>query len=230
MSSSSDKVYRIQTNVAVAAAVASADPVDSVDSIGTVIAKQKTVRQSYLQTRHIVDTIYEGVGAGADEKSSWKNIIELPVPLENSALVTFADSVYIIGGNTSSPDYVKMGQQNVYRYTISSGELKECKAFPYPIYRHAAIVVNGMIYVTGGLRQYCLLNAYYSAWVYNPSTDEWTKLADLPEAVFGHKMIVSTTDEKKILIVKGYENPENFQEGKTQEYDIVNDSWTIIGG
>ena len=96
---------------------------------------------------------------------------------------------------------------------------------PSPIARTEAggAVINDKIYVFGGFTN-TSMEASLQSHVYDPSTDVWTRLADMPAKVTHY---ICAVDGNTVWIVAGF-GGDNPGPAVTQvyKYDIITDSWS----
>src|SRR5207248_1662385 len=95
---------------------------------------------------------------------------------DHTALVTVGGFLYLIGGVTAWPQ-PSVTTVNVYDPSTNAWT----SAAPLPIARGAtgAAVLNGKIYVTGGLEAGASVPDFT---VYDPGTNTWTTLPNMPTA------------------------------------------------
>ena len=91
---------------------------------------------------------------------------------------------------------------------------------PQRLFGHAAAVMGGKIYVTGGWNQ----EAVNSAYAYDPQADAWTQLASMGTARKGH---ASAAVGGKLYVFGGM--GAGTQRLSTAEvYDPASDSWAQV--
>ena len=152
----------------------------------------------------------------------WDKLPDLPWPACSSGICAIGSNVYIVGG----ADYDKQrfytngdraGNTNrlgarllvIDTENLSAGwrELAPCPGTPRWV--HATAAVDGMIYVVGGATgddnvagTYCTV---VDNWRYDPGTDEWHRLRDLPVASGNFPAGQIVYNDRYILLVGGYQ-------------------------
>ena len=58
--------------------------------------------------------------------------------------------------------------------------------------------------------------------MYNPETDQWTRVPDLPIKLSSAKMELL---DGRPTIIGGYDSETKDQNGKLYQYDVLNDEW-----
>ena len=88
--------------------------------------------------------------------------------------------------------------------------------------RLATVAYNGKIYVIGGLEGTDDKDCKNSTAVeqYEPNTDSWTQMANMPTPRHGHSAVVI---DNKILVVGGY--TDSGPTDMVEEYDPIIDKW-----
>ena len=89
---------------------------------------------------------------------------------------------------------------------------------PCGVYQHAAAVMGGKIYVTGGETDEGSMN---SVFVYDPQADAWTQLASMSTARRRH---ASTLVGGKLYVFGGLSSGVRLS--TVEIYDPASDSWT----
>ena len=98
---------------------------------------------------------------------------------------------------------------------------------PIPLLESAGAVVDGRIYVFGGIERTSLfgLKGGSAVYVYNPKTDSWTRNADMPTAV---THVMAAVDGHKIWFAGGWLGSRTGGFDGTQDvwvYDTRGDLW-----
>ncbi len=109
------------------------------------------------------------------EEEAWVDAPDLPVPLHHARAVTVNETVHVMGGYNAIPF-----QATPTHLTWSPGDEAWSVEDPIPNPRgaHGAAVVDGEIYLVGGVGVDGGLIAAVD--VYDPGTDTWRAEADLP--------------------------------------------------
>ncbi|TVY65624.1 Kelch-like protein terF [Lachnellula suecica] len=116
---------------------------------------------------------------------TWKSFAPIPInPRQEHGAVKFDnDTLYIIGGIIASPFPTVT---TVQKYTISTDTWTTVADLPIPLNHPNSAVVNGKIYVLGGLStidnpDLPFWNATGDCFEYDPTPNTWTTIAQLPE-------------------------------------------------
>ena len=108
--------------------------------------------------------------AGAPQTDDWVTWPALPAALGEVSAGLIGDNLYVVGeGNPAT---------YVYALTPPPGVWSTAAARPHPGNHHAAEVVNGRLYLFGGLTR----GSEGEVQVFDPATGAWTKGADMPFA------------------------------------------------
>ena len=91
---------------------------------------------------------------------------------------------------------------------------------PRGLCNHAAAVMGGKIYVTGGLNQWIRQSSVY---VYDPQADAWTQLTSMGTAREGH---ASAAVGGKLYVFGGYDGTQRLSTAEV--YDPASDSWAQV--
>lgn len=119
----------------------------------------------------------------------WRSAAPLPMPLAYHSVVRMKESLYVIGGRTpqscridDEPDRLS---NRLLEYDANRNRWTELAPMKYSKYRCAAVVLNGEIYVIGGIgcegldrgqSRHCL----DAVEIYNPDGDYWKDGPRLP--------------------------------------------------
>ncbi|MFH1716909.1 MAG: kelch repeat-containing protein [Planctomycetota bacterium] len=96
---------------------------------------------------------------------------------------------------------------------------------PTPRWTQTSAVVNGKIYVIGGLTSQPGEIALSTVEEYDPVTDTWMRKADMPTVrcdMVGSSAVV----DDKIYVIGGYSGGDSCGGTTVEEYDPVTDTWT----
>ncbi len=118
---------------------------------------------------------------------SWLEAAPLPKPLGYGATATLPQGVMFIGGSNAEEGAVA----DCYLLCYENGAVscKPLAALPTTLTGHAAAVMNGKVYVTGGSVAVGEQDAESRLWVYDPAADSWSEGAALPgRGRFLHQM------------------------------------------
>ena len=195
-------------------------------------APMPTVR-TYLGAADVNGKIY-AIGGFSDLNNTeeydpitdtWTIKAAMPTPRFSFAIATYQSKIYCIGGLTGrgAPFSSSVtGAIEVYDPATNVWEIKQ--PMPTPRANFEANVVNGQIYliggITGGPDSSVSINQ-----VYDPANEKWETKKPMPYPVASFS---STVVGNKIFVMGGQGNsndPRNLNQ--TQIYDSTTDSWSI---
>ena len=134
----------------------------------------------------------------------------------NGKIYVFNGFDAIFGGGTSN----RVFNKNVEVFDINTENVNYLSDNPHPVYYSGSAVWNDKIYVFGGTTsQNIFSNKLFR---YDPVTNIWTKLADLPE----YKQVRGEIIKGILYIFGGF---TGLALKSVHAYDIANDVWTYIG-
>ena len=107
-----------------------------------------------------------------------------------------AEYLIVPGAIDLSPPKV---EDKAFRY--HEGRWEALATLPWPVFGAAGCLLNGKMYILGG-RQYFAGEAIKKCAVYDPATNNWASVADLPMALCYHAAVMDSTNEG-ILIISG---------------------------
>ncbi|KKT40338.1 MAG: Kelch repeat type 1-containing protein [Candidatus Collierbacteria bacterium GW2011_GWA2_46_26] len=149
-------------------------------------------------------------------KNIWKKGPDLPTYRYEFGSALVGDNFYIIGGVTAPTVYTVT--KRVDRYDIKSKEWSRVSNHPYIIHHPGVTSDQNFVYVIGGngLR----ISSYSIAHKYNPETDRWQRLADMPtkRCALGLAYL-----DGKIYAVGGADNKRPLS--AFEEYDVEKNQW-----
>jgi N-acetylneuraminic acid mutarotase len=148
--------------------------------------------------------------------NTWSAAAPMPTNRALHAAVALNGKIYVTGGAALGADglFFFPTTLDVYDPDIDTWSTK--KPLPAPRAVHAAVALDGLIYVVGGLGD-------MSTTVYNPASDTWTEKGakfpdprgDLTAAVFnGALYALGGTDASGLLALS-----------RVDQYDVLNDAW-----
>ncbi|MFC1717271.1 sigma-70 family RNA polymerase sigma factor [Candidatus Poribacteria bacterium] len=168
---------------------------------------------------------------------TWTTKADMPTTRTLSAIAVVDGIIYVIGGMFGETIQQNRTLSAVEAYDPATDEWIKKADMPTARFYSAACVVDGRIYVSGGLpickSDICLPTVE----VYDPATDTWTQASDMPWARFGHsasvvagKMYIVGGINKEIieLCAAGeMEDDEGLALFSTVDvYDPATDTWT----
>lgn len=138
----------------------------------------------------------------------WANKYNAPVATSDSAFVTLANNIYVLGG---SPNW----KQN-YKYDPTTNSWTQISDAPYGCMDGGAVIINNKIYMVGDPLENRIQ-------VYDPSTNSWT---------VGAKMLTVRSGfaygavNGKFYVIGGAINGNSAQTTVVEEYNPMTDAWS----
>lgn len=149
--------------------------------------------------------------------ANWDNVSNMLVPRFESNAVTLNDQIYITGGITA-----RNSLKSFVRFDPVTNTWEELTPMPDFRNHHGMAVSNGKIYVSGGtIGEFSFDGQAKTLWVYDPLTDEWSSLADMPIGRSQHGM--AAIDGK--LYVVGGVTPRGGDPTELWVYDPPTNTW-----
>ncbi|XP_078110110.1 kelch repeat and BTB domain-containing protein 12-like [Sander vitreus] len=171
---------------------------------------------------------------------SWLSFAPLPLPLACHCTVSLKERLYVLGGWTpqhqpdDEPDKLS---NRVFQFDPGKDRWTECARMKYSRYRCGTAVLNGEIYILGGIgcdgedrgqSRRCLS----SVEIYNPDTDTWRAGPTLPTSLLTLRTNASNIGavEGKLYLC-GYYKGAGRHEIITKEIlqmDPADNVWTVV--
>nr|XP_020668368.1 kelch-like protein 33 [Pogona vitticeps] len=156
--------------------------------------------------------------------NTWRPCEPLPAPLCGHAACVLDSSIYVCGGSDGSCRC----HSTLIRYLpgappIPLATMREERA------GHAMEVLNGQIYVAGGLRWRDGHGGYadqLACETYNPKLDVWVALSPLPQP---HVIAASAVLEGELYILGGYSHDTYRDTHLIHCYNPTHDRWVNVG-
>lgn len=147
----------------------------------------------------------------------WSREPAMPGPKASFQLVAANDRLYAIGGETGAPETYVFDPEDQSWETLEA---------PEDISRRgaASVVSDGLIYLIGGAREGA---ASTRIDVYDPETDSWTQLADMPTPRAGHAAAL-LNGRIHVFGGRGADLSQTLSDHLV--YDIASDSWEAAEG
>ncbi|XP_062248442.1 kelch repeat and BTB domain-containing protein 12-like isoform X1 [Platichthys flesus] len=171
---------------------------------------------------------------------SWLSFAPLPLPLACHCAVSLKDRLYVLGGWTpqdqpdDDPDKLS---NRMFQFDPSKDRWTECSRMKYSRYRCGTAVLNGEIYVLGGIgcdgadrgQSRCCLS---SVEIYSPDTDTWRAGPTLPTTLLSLRTNATNIGvvEGKLYLC-GYYKGAGRHEIITKEIlelDPADNVWTVV--
>lgn len=182
-----------------------------------------------------IDGLLYVAGGGIAKESPLSTILEIynpatdswtlgaPMPVGSSTApgVALGGKFYVIGGCS---DWECVGSTNVLRYDPTSDSWTTLAPYPEVVAWHSCGAIGSRIFCAGGVteipgdEEYTESNSTY---VYNPATDVWTRLADMPQPQWGAFFGVANS----VLLVSSGASARNIT-NQSFYYDPFTDTWT----
>lgn len=158
----------------------------------------------------------------AEENESWVEVAPLPRPIGASGVAVIGRKIYSVGGIRNGAS-----TNEAYVYDTVLKKWKELPPLHIPRDHVAAAAVDGKVYAIGG-RTYpdTGVHPIYNTAafeVYNPETDGWTELPDLPTPRSG---LSAAVVGKKIYVFGG--EGQHMMFSSVEVYDTLNGSWSSL--
>jgi len=166
----------------------------------------------------------------------WSPLAPMPTPRTHFGVAACQGKVYVFGGQTSETGIntpytyfqfeILTGANEAY--DPSTGRWENKAPMPTPRDHLQANELNGKIYLIGGLRQKPVQipppeNLSNMTEVYDPTTDTWTTMAPIPNAVYDY---CSAAVDKKIYIISGL-NFNGSLSDLVQVFNPQTNSWSL---
>ncbi|MDX2302081.1 MAG: kelch repeat-containing protein [Microscillaceae bacterium] len=171
-------------------------------------------------------------------QNSWRPGPALPENIGTGSLIKFGRKLHLFGGGThpkgTTPSLTNFCIPNPNTYTLdldnptSGWQLNKVAPIPegFVTIHHATAVYQGKVYVIGGqLGHDCGTQDKPWLFSYDPYTNVWTRLQDMPVANAHAEPSTFVVDGK--IIVTGGEK-DNIPSGKIFEYNIATNEWREI--
>jgi len=192
----------------------------------------------------------EGLPAGDGDLSTveayhpatdkWTTKAGMPTARTIPAIAVVDGIIYVIGGLFATPADYQTGDPEALSTMVAydpATDIWTRKAdMPTARYLAAACVMDGRVYVFGGLTAYSLSAvSLTTVEVYDPATDTWTQAADMPWPRHGHsasvvagKMYIIGGVDAELLWAEGEEPGKLAEElfPSIDVYDPGTDTWT----
>ncbi|MGB0384815.1 MAG: kelch repeat-containing protein [Ardenticatenaceae bacterium] len=146
-----------------------------------------------------------------------------PMPVGSSAApgVALGGKFYVVGGCSDSEC---VGSTDVFRYDPALDTWTTLASYPELIAWQSCGAIGARIYCAGGTTSIpggTDDTESNSTYVYNPATDVWTQLAEMPQSQWGAYFTVANS---RLYISSGVANSNISSQGFY--YDPLTDSWT----
>jgi N-acetylneuraminic acid mutarotase len=135
----------------------------------------------------------------------WTKKTDMPSARCTSAIAVVDGIIYVIGGVFATPAGYQTGDveilSTVEAYDPATDTWTRKADMPTARLVHAACVIDGRIYVSGGVPTWSSDICLPTVEVYDPAADTWTRSSDMPWPRYGHS--ASVVDGKMYIIGGG---------------------------
>ncbi|MFC1712382.1 sigma-70 family RNA polymerase sigma factor [Candidatus Poribacteria bacterium] len=161
---------------------------------------------------------------------TWTTKADMPTTRSLPAIAVVDGRIYVIGGMFGETIQQNRTLSAVEAYEPATDTWTTKADMPTARYYHAACVVDGRIYVSGGATKWGERSGNWAevptVEVYDTATDTWTRASDMPRARHGHS---ASAVDGKMYIIGGQdgETIKLWEEGKL-EGDKLEDLFSIV--
>lgn len=130
--------------------------------------------------------------------------------------------LYAIGGKTATGGSLS----KVMAYNVATNTWTYKASLPIPLFwTNGAGVINGKIYISGGLAAYKAYSFYL--FMYNPATNTWTRKRDMPNTTFRG---VTGVINGKLYVLTGCDQEDcgSYELVAFYRYNPATDLWTTL--
>ncbi len=177
------------------------------------------VGDSYIGNLEVYDTV----------TNTWETLASMPTPRSDLSANVINGKIYLIGGKTYSnvvPYYTQTSVNQVY--DISANTWSTSASMPTALQGYASTVVGNKIYIIGGAKQAVsgIDSSVNTLLIYDAQTDTWSNGKTMKEtSSYGAAAYtLGVIAPSKIYYIGGYS--AGAFTGKTQVYDIEQNTWT----
>jgi N-acetylneuraminic acid mutarotase len=162
--------------------------------------------------------------------NTWGAITPLPQAVSCGGLAAIDNELFYFGGLTAND---KSDRATMWSLDLSNPNAGWFGMTPIPDARNhfGTAVINGIIYAVGGMHRYDEIHGNDAEVdAYNPSTNQWTKMASLPMP-WGSNETTTLVANNKIILVGGQTNGgfDGNYLSTIEEYDPTTNQWTNAG-
>ena len=128
--------------------------------------------------------------------------------------------IYVVGGDLDDADGEEVVTDRVDVYDPVADSWQQLAAMPTARNSHAAAVVDGKVYVSGGYTTSGALSVAFEA--YDPVTNTWTTMASLSQRRAEH---ASTAFKGKLCVFCGWMGGQGDRSHLVEIYSPASNSW-----
>jgi N-acetylneuraminic acid mutarotase len=149
--------------------------------------------------------------------NTWETLTPLPAPVHHAAAVSVNGRLFVIGGfRDRLPPW--SAERTVYEYDASRHSWATRAPLLIGRGAHAAAVVSGRIYVAGGR----LGSTLSAVEVYDPETDRWSRVPDMPTA---REHLAAVESGGRLWTLGGRASFVGPQYANVEIYDPASETW-----
>ena len=172
------------------------------------------------------DGLTEKVQIYNTQTQTWSFGPDLPKAIGSGMSTLNGSKIHFVGGLEPDKE-TDIGDHYIYDLNNPGAGWVSAAPLPTPRNHLAVETVNGLVYAIGGQLGHDVTKLDVSVVeVYDPATDSWSQLADLPTAR-SHFEPGTAVHNGKILVVGGQEETTNFS-NEVSEYDPVTNQWELL--
>jgi N-acetylneuraminic acid mutarotase len=160
---------------------------------------------------------------------TWTRRADMPTRRATSVIAAVEGIIYVIGGMFGETVQDNRPLSAVEAYDPATDTWTAKADMPTAIFDHAACVIDGRIYVSGGETS-CIdipgpvpFGTLATVQVYDPAADTWTQASDMPGPTADH---AASAVDGKMYIIGGSVWPSAFLSPVVYVYDPATDTWT----
>jgi N-acetylneuraminic acid mutarotase len=177
-----------------------------------------TIRVTVTDRRGLVSNTLTGSFRVSD--FPWVARAPMPLPRREFATAAVGGKIYVLGGgDTQAPVSPSPSTTTVQVYDPATDTWATAASMPVAARNHAATVVNGKIYVTGGESD--VAPGLKTLQVYDPTTGLWSLKADMPYELRGN---ASAAVGGLVYVFGG--DGLGFDTSNALSYDPASNSWS----
>jgi N-acetylneuraminic acid mutarotase len=163
--------------------------------------------------------------------NEWSKLPPMKLARGGGAAVTIGDKLYVVNGGPN-PYGVENPEPPVPRlevFDFGTRTWSVAAAPPVGVHHTSAAVVDGKIYLAGGRFVDEVSSATFSS--YDPATDRWTRLPDLPQGKISS--LSAVTAGGRVVVIggddeQGWEDGEGFVSPMAWAYDPRGKDWARL--
>ena len=162
-------------------------PLPSMPTARRLLAAAAVAGKVYAIGGDNVESLCDAVEAYDPLSGLWSRAASLPVARGCHTAAVVDGKIYVVGGEIDDDEGEVVATDRVDMYDPAADSWQQMAAMPTARSSHAAAVVDGKIYVSGGLA--ASGNESDALEAYDPVADTWTTLATLSKARADHASV-----------------------------------------